>query len=180
MAYFQKFPFMAYAVNNDNQYKLVRNLLKRVKLRANIKSGLFLFDKYDVIEGEKPEDVAFKIYGDAEYHWVILMTNDIKDRYFEWPMSQPQFHQYLEDKYGVGESDSIHHYEISQTSGPTTSSGPEDYSYLVQVNSDEAGATAITNREYEQRIQDQKRQIRILDKRYLTQFVEEFEKLLQE
>ena len=58
MAYFQKFPFMAYAVNNDNQYKLVRNLLKRVKLRANIKSGLFLFDKYDVIEGEKPEDVV--------------------------------------------------------------------------------------------------------------------------
>ena len=180
MAYFQKFPFMAYSVNNDDQYKLVRNILKRVKLRANVKGGLFLFDKYDVIEGEKPEDVAFKIYGDAEYHWVILMTNDVKDRYYDWPMSQPSFHQFLEDKYGVGESDSIHHYEIAQSSGPTASSGPEDYSYLVEVNSDESGATAVTNREYEQRIQDQKRQIKILDKRYLNQFIEEFDKLIQE
>ena len=180
MPYFSKFPFMAYSVNNDNNYKLVKNIFKRVKLRAGLKSGLFLFDKYDVVEGEKPEDVAFKIYGDAEYHWVILLTNDITDRYYEWPMTQPQFHQFLEDKYGVGESDGIHHYEIAQSSGPTTSSGPEDYSHLVEVNSDESGATAVTNREYEQRIQDQKRQIRILDKRYLSQFIEEFEKLIQE
>ncbi len=180
MAYFQKFPLMAYSVNNDDQYKLVRNLLKRVKLRAGLKSGLFLFDKYDVIEGEKPEDVAFKLYGDADFHWVILMTNDIKDRFYDWPMTQPQFHQFIEDKYGVGESDGIHHYEVAQTSGPTSSNGPEDYSYLVEVNSDAAGATAITNREYEQRIQDQKRQIRLLDKRYLSNFVEEFEKLIQE
>ena len=178
--YFSKFPLMVYDVKNNKNYKLLPDILKRVKLRSGLSSSRFVFDKYNVKEGERPEDIAFKYYGDAEYHWVILMTNDIKDRYFEWPMSQPQFHQYLEDKYGVGESDSIHHYEISQTSGPTTSSGPEDYSYLVQVNSDEAGATAITNREYEQRIQDQKRQIRILDKRYLTQFVEEFEKLIQE
>ena len=178
--YFSRFPLMIYDIKGTKKYKLLPHILRRVKLRSGIRSGMFLFDNYDVKDGEKPEDIAFKWFGDAQYHWVILMTNDIKDRYFEWPMSQPQFHQYLEDKYGVGESDSIHHYEISQTSGPTTSSGPEDYSYLVQVNSDEAGATAITNREYEQRIQDQKRQIRILDKRYLTQFVEEFEKLIQE
>ena len=95
-------------------------------------------------------------------------------------MTQPQFQQYIEDKYGVGESDSIHHYEIAQSSGPTSGNGPEDYTHLVEVNSDESGATAITNREYEQRIQDQKRQIRILDKRYVSQFIEEFEKLIQE
>ena len=180
MPYFAKFPFMAYSVNNDDQYKLVKNIFKRVKLRAGLKSGLFLFDKYDVVEGEKPEDVAFKIYGDAEYHWVIFLTNNITDRYYEWPMTQPQFHTFLEDKYGVGESDGIHHYELAQSSGPTSAKGPEDYSYLVEVNSDESGATAVTNREYEQRIQDQKRQIKILDKRYLNQFIEEFDKLIQE
>ena len=171
---------MAYSVNNDDQYKLVRNILKRVKMRAATKAGLFLYDKYDVPEGETPESVAFRIYGSADYHWIILMTNDVKDRYYDWPMTQPQFQQYIEDKYGVGESDSIHHYEIAQSSGPTSGNGPEDYTHLVEVNSDESGATAITNREYEQRIQDQKRQMRILDKRYVSQFIEEFEKLIQE
>ena len=95
-------------------------------------------------------------------------------------MTQPQFHSFLEDKYGVGESDGIHHYELAQSSGPTSAKGPEDYSYLVEVNSDESGATAVTNREYEQRLQDQKRQINILNKRFIPQFVEEFERLINE
>ena len=47
-----------------------------------------LFDKYDVKEGEKPEDVAFKWFGDPELHWVILMTNNVTDRYYGWPMNQ--------------------------------------------------------------------------------------------
>ena len=47
-----------------------------------------LFDKYDVKEGEKPEDVAFKWFGDPELHWVILMTNNVTDRYYDWPMNQ--------------------------------------------------------------------------------------------
>ena len=180
MTYFSYFPLMAYDMKADGQYKLAKQILKRVKLRAGLKSGLFLYDKYDVPEGEKPEDTAFKFYGNADYHWVILLTNDIKDRYYEWPMTQPQFHQFLEDKYGVGESDGIHHYELAQSSGPTSSKGPEDYSYLVEVNSDESGATAVTNREYEQRIQDQRRQIRILDQKYLSRFIEEFETLINE
>ena len=103
------------------------------------------------------------------------MTNNITDRYYEWPLTQPQFQVHLEDKYGVGNIDSTHHYEISQRSGPTTS---RDNSHLVEVNSDASGATAITNREFEQRDQDKKRQIRLLDKKYLTAFVSEFERLI--
>ena len=70
--------------------------------------------------------------------------------------------------------DSIHHYEITQTSGRTTSNGPNDYSYLVECNSDEDGASPVTNREYEQRLQDKFRSIRLLDQRYLPTFVSEF------
>ena len=167
---------MAYGIKGDKIYKLVPDILRRVKLRANIKNGMFMFDNYDVKEGETPEIVAFKWFGDTEYHWVVLMTNNITDRYYEWPLTQPQFQLHLEDKYGVGSIDSTHHYEISQTSGPTTS---RDYSHLVEVNSDASGATAITNREYEQREQDRIRQIRLLDRRYLGAFVEEFERLIQ-
>ena len=180
MPYFEYFPLMAYDVKGTKNYKLLPHILKRVKLRAGIRSGMFIFDKYDVKDGEKPEDVAFKWYGDAELHWVILMTNNITDRYYEWPMSQPQFQEFIEDKYGVADIDAIHHYEITQTSGRTTGQGPDDYSYLVECNSDEDGAVSVSNRGYEQRLQDKYRQIRLLDKRYLGQFVEEFELLIRD
>ena len=175
--YFSNFPLMAYDIKGNNGYKLVPDILRRVKLRANIRNGMFMFDNYDVKEGETPETVAFKWFGDTEYHWVILMTKNITDRYYEWPLTQPQFQAHLEDKYGVGNIDSVHHYEISQTSGPTTS---RDSSHLVEVNSDASGATAITNREYEQREQDRIRQIRLLDKKYLGAFVSEFERLIRD
>jgi hypothetical protein len=177
MAYFSNFPLMAYSIKGDKIFKLVPNILRRVKLRANIRNGMFMFDNYDVKEGETPETVAYKWFGDTEYHWVILMTNNITDRYYEWPLTQPQFHTHLEDKYGVGNIDATHHYEISQASGPTTS---RDNSHLVEVNSDASGATAITNREFEQRNQDKIRQIRLLDKKYLSTFVSEFEYLIRD
>ena len=172
MTYFEYFPFMAYDVKGTKQYKLMPQIIKRVKLRAGIKSGMFLFDNYDVQDGEKPEDVAFKWFGDAGLHWVILMTNNVTDRYYEWPMTQPQFQEFLEDKYD--NPDGIHHYEITRTSGRTTSNGPGDYSHLVECNSDEDGASSVSNRDYEERLQDQYRQIRLLDPKYITAFTEEF------
>ena len=179
MTYFEYFPFMAYDVKGTKQYKLMPQIIKRVKLRAGIKSGMFLFDNYDVQDGEKPEDVAFKWFGDASLHWVILMTNNVTDRYYEWPMTQPQFQEFIEDKYGLANIDGIHHYEITQASGPTSGTGPTDYSYLVECNSDEDGASSVSNREYEERLQDKYRQIRLLNPKYLTQFVEEFENLVR-
>ena len=177
MSYFNYFPLMAYDVNGNKNYKLVPDIIKRVKIRSAVKSGALLFDKYDVKYGERPEDIAFKYYDDAELHWVVLLTNNITDRYYEWPMTQPDFEDYLSDKYGAGSEDSVHHYELAQTSGPTTSS---DDSHMLEVNSDTAGATTITNREYEEREQNKLRQIRLLDRTYLNQFVEEFERLIQE
>ena len=175
MSYFDKFPLMAYDMAGNKKYKLLPNILRRVKLRSGIRSGSFLFDNYDVSDGERPEDIAFKYYGDAELHWVILMTNNITDRYYQWPLSQPQFQEHLKDKYGSGNEDAVHHYEITQTSGPTTS---RDYSHMVECNSDETNPTIISNRDYEQRKQDEHRQIRLLNKQYLKTFVNEFESLI--
>ena len=97
MAYFSRFPLMAYDMKGDRAYKLLPNILRRVKLRSGIKAGVFLFDNYDVKYGERPEDIAFKWFGDAEYHWVILTTNNVTDRYYEWPMTEPQFQNFIED-----------------------------------------------------------------------------------
>ena len=171
---------MAYDVASNGNYKLLPDILRRVKLRQGIRTGSFLFDNYDVKDGENPEDIAFKLYGDAEYHWVILMTNNITDRYYQWPLTQPQFQEHLEDKYGAGNEDSVHHYEKTTDSGKTSSSGPNDFSHKVECNSDDGDPDIITNRQYEQRKQDQYRQIRLLDPRYLGAFVEEFEALIRE
>ena len=179
MSYFSKFPKITYDMKGDSVRKLMPDILRRVKLRTTIKSGGMLFDKYDVKEGERPEDVAFKWFGDPELHWIILMTNNVTDRYYDWPMNQVQFAEYLTDKYGTN-VDAIHHYEVTKDSGRTTSKGPSDYSHKVEVNSDTDNASSISNREYEEREQDKKRQIQLLEKSLVGDFIAEFDRLITE
>ena len=179
MSYFSKFPLTAYDIKGNDIRKLLPDILRRVKLKSVIKSGGMLFDKYDVKEGEKPEDIAFKWFGDPELHWVILMTNNVTDRYYGWPLNQVQFAEYITDKYGDN-VDAVHHYEITKDSGRTTSNGPSDYSHLVEVNSDTDNAISISNRQYEEREQDKKRQIQLLDKALLGDFITEFDRLVAE
>jgi|TARA_B100000767_G_scaffold87348_1_gene83951 hypothetical protein len=180
MSFFNRFPILAYDVKNNDNYKLLPDILRRVKLRSSIRSSSMLFDTYDVRNGDRPEDIAFKWFGDAELHWVILMTNNVLDRYYDWPMNDVQFQEFLTDKYGAGSEDAIHHYEITKSSGRTTAKGPNDYSHKVEVNSDTDNASSISNREYEEREQDKKRSIRLLDKRYLNDFIDEFNSLISE
>ena len=174
--YFSKFPLMVYDIKGNKTYKLLPDILKRVKIRSGLSASRFVFDKYNVKEGEKPEDVAFKYYGDAQYHWVIMVVNNITDRYYEWPMTQPDFEEFLTDKYGAGSEDAVHHHELAQTSGATTSS---DESHMLEVNSDTDNATSISNRQFEERVQDKFRQIRLLDEKYLDSFTEEFFALIR-
>jgi len=151
--------------------------MKRVKIRSKVLSEASLYDVYDVPNGENPEDTAYKHFGDPEMHWVILLTNNITDRYYGWPLTDQDFEKYITDKYD--NPDGIHHYEITQSSGPQTGNGPSDYSHLVEVNSTEPGAQSISNREYEQRLQDEKRQIKLLDPQFLGVLLIEFEKLIR-
>ena len=179
MSYFSKFPLTSYDIKGDKIRKLLPDILKRVKLKSVIKSGGMVFEKYDVKDGEKPEDIAFKWLGDAELHWIILMTNNVTDRYYDWPMNQVQFAEFLTDKYGDN-VDAVHHYEVTKDSGRTTSQGPSDYSHLVEVNSDTANAISISNREYEEREQDKKRQIQLIKKSLVGDFINEFDRLISE
>ena len=169
---------MVYDVKNDGNFKLLPDILRRVKQRNAIKSGQFIFDTYDVKNGEKPEDIAYKWFGDAQLHWVILMTNNVTDRYYQWPMNDAQFEEFIADKYS--NPDAVHHYEVTKDSGRTTGQGPNDYSHKVEVNSDTDNATSISNREYEERVQDKNRSIRLLNQRFLSDFLEEFDKLIKE
>ena len=171
--YFQNFPKIPYDSVGNGEAKVVTNLLRRVGIRAKVKANTMLYDTYDVRNGETPESIAFKLYDDAELHWVVLLVNDITDRFHDWPMTEAQFLQFIKDKYT--NVDAIHHYEISQESGDT--------SIKISVgtdNTDYPSATAITNYEYEQEVQDAKRKIRLLDPSYVSDFVEEFKSIMKE
>ena len=174
--YFNKFPKGNYDLKGDGKFKLVTDIMRRVKVRSKIVDEASLYDKYDVPSGEKPEDTAFKHFGDAELHWVILLTNNITDRYYDWPLSFQDFETFIKDKYT--NPDGIHHYEVTRSSGKTTCNGPDDYSHKIEVNSDASGAQSVSNREFEQRLQDQKRQIKLLNPSFLGLFIQEFEKLI--
>ena len=171
--YFNNFPLIPYDATGTGELKVVTNLLRRVGVRAKVKANTMLYDTYDVRNGETPESIAFKLYDDAELHWVILLVNDITDRFHDWPMTEAQFLQFIKDKYT--NVDAIHHYEISQESGDT--------SIKISIgtdNTDYPSATAITNYEYEQEVQDAKRKIRLLDPSYVSDFVEEFKSIMKE
>ena len=178
--YFSKFPLIPYQISTQDSLKLVPDILRRIKIRESLRAGSTLFDKYDVKENENPEDVAFKWFGSANLHWVILITNNVLDRYYDWPLNQVEFAEFLKDKYGAGNEDAVHHYEITKSSGKTSSSGPSDYSHKVEVNSDEDNASSVSNREYEERLQDKKRQIKLLNKSFLPEFIEEFDILIRQ
>jgi hypothetical protein len=171
--YFKQFPTIPYDSEGNGKFKNVKNLLRRVGVRAKIKTNTSLYDTYDVKNGETPESIAHKLYDDSELHWVILLLNDITDRFHDWPMSEAQFLQFVNDKYD--NVDAIHHYEISQSSGDTSKK-----INIGTTNSDYPTATAITNYEHEQEQQDIKRKIRLLDPSYLDDFVEEFKLLIRE
>ena len=177
--YFASFPKIFYDSTGQGKPKSVTNLLRRVAIRSKVKDNAMLYDTYDIKNGETPESIADKLYDDPQLHWVVLLVNDITDRFYQWPMTQPQFAEFLTDKYGAGNEDGVHHYEITQASGRSAGQGPDDYSHKVEVNSDEDDAETITNRVYEERLQDKYRQIRLLDPKYLSIFLEEFDRLIK-
>ena len=174
--YFSYFPKGTYDIKNDGNEKVVTDLMVRVKVRSKVLDESTLYDLYDIPEGETPELTALKHFGNSNYHWVILLTNDITDRYYGWPLTTYEFENYMIEKYT--NPDGVHHYEITQSSGKTKGDGPSDYSHKITVNSTVPGATAVTNREYEQRIQDQKRQIKLLNAAYLPILLDEFANLV--
>ena len=176
--YFSLFPKIFYDAVGNGDDKIVTHLLKRVALHSKARSVTALYDTYDVRNGETPEMIAHKYYDDVEYHWIVLLVNNITDRYHQWPMNTRQFLSHLAERYD--NVNATHHYEINQVSGDTDVKINIGTSNIDTDGNTIADATLITNREYEEEKQDVLRKIRLLDPEYLEQFVEEFERLVSE
>ena len=170
MSYFENFQKILYDPVVNNNPKLMTNIMKRVRMRANMKKEVVMLDPYDVQENETPEIVADKHHGSPYYHWVVMLLNDISDVNHDWVKSTRQLQKYLTDKYTVTQLSEAHHYEISQSSGDT--------SIKIQVLQGTSGATTVTNYEYEVALNEEKRTIDLLRNEYLGFFEDEFQNLV--
>ena len=179
MAYFRYFPKIIYdvrGVENQEQYDLVTNLLARVLVKCNSWAdvdgsahealiGVCEFEKHIIVDGETPEILAHKFYGDSELHWIILYANGAtyQNPYYDWPVNYFDLKKFVDKKYGAANINATHHYE--DTDG-------------YQVDSTAPTASAITNFKHEETVNDAKRMIRVIQPRYIDLVVDEFKRLM--
>jgi hypothetical protein len=107
--YFKSFPYTFYSLDDTSTVQVVTNITTRVTLSEEVKTNLSLFDEYDIRDGETPELVANKFYGNSELHWLVLHYNDIIDPRFDWPMDTNNLNRYVAGKYT--DTNATHHFE---------------------------------------------------------------------
>ena len=95
--YFQNFPsfLYGYQINGKTEYKLVTDVTENVRLRTQILSNITLFDEYDIRDGETPELIAEKVYGNPLYHWVIMICNEKYNYIDDFPLPIHQLETYI-------------------------------------------------------------------------------------
>jgi hypothetical protein len=100
--YFRYFNQINYNVN-DNYFDVVTNLMNRFTLEEQFKNNVAVYYKYAIKDGETPEQLSKKFYGETERHWIILSMNNIVDPFYDWPLSHRAFIKYVENKYSSSE-----------------------------------------------------------------------------
>lgn len=78
----------------------IPDIFKRIVSLSSEFNKSDLVEQYEISEGETPESLSFSYYGKVDYYWVILITNNIKSRFFDWPMASTELGSYIEAKYG--------------------------------------------------------------------------------
>jgi hypothetical protein len=175
--------------SNISDYVRVKNLFKRTKVNETIFGDLTNFTKYKIIGNERPDQVAFKIYGDSNLDWLVMLTNNILNYQNEWPLQNDAFYDYLLSKYGTEEKMfSAHHYETQEVKSsdgviivPKGLEVPSTYSVTFYDNGQmktESLLNTISNYQYEQKIQDDRRNIFLLRSQYLSLALETMEEAL--
>ena len=125
---------------------VVRDITRNIRFRRDVLANVMIYDEYDIVDGETPEIIAEKMYGNAEYHWIVMLANDRYDYRSDFPLQYNELQDYINSKYGE-QADSIRHYEDAR-------------GYVV--DSDYPGAVSVSNRQYEERVNEDKRRIKII------------------
>jgi len=191
--YFNKVPNFEYVSRlpdaNISDYINVKNLFKRITLRQDIYQDLSFFTKYKIIGDDRPDNVAFDVYGRSDLDWIILTSNNIINIQSEWPMPQLNFDAYLLEKYGTYENlNNTHHYETTEIKNSDdviiVQKGLRVESDYSITYFDESGMVTenpvkeITNYQYENQLNDDKRNIFVLKTLYLNVIIDDLDELM--
>ena len=183
--YFRQLPDFEYVSRlpdaRISDYIPVKNLFKKGKLREDIIEQAAVFTKYKIKGDDRPDNVAQELYGNSDLDWVILASNNIINVYDEWPMTQINFENYLLDKYETFTNiNDIHHHETTEVKNRAgaiiIAAGLEVdanfsvtyYDAVEQGYNTKFPVISVTNYDYEQKLQDNKRNIFTLKSRYLN------------
>jgi len=196
--YFQYIPDFDYVsrlpkAQSISDYLRVKNLFKRTKIAQTVFDDLTYFTKYQIIADERPDNIAYKIYGDSDLDWMVMLANNITNLQNEWPLEEQSFYRFLINKYGSEAGiESVHHYESQKVIDsnekvivPKGLEVPSNYSitFLDSGTRTEQIRTnitdEITNRQYEEKIQDEKRNIFLIKPRFIGLILEEMERVME-
>ena len=197
-SYFQRVPDLNYVSRLPDakigDYIRVKNLFKKGKLREDIFQNLAFFEKYKIVGDDRPDNVAFEVYDDASLDWIVLLSNNILNIQSEWPLPQTDFDRFVLDKYGDYNTlyNGIHHYEteeVKNSQGVTiVPAGLQvDSSYSVSYYDffiDQQITTGnisipVTNYEYEEKVENNKRNIFLLKPRFLNIVFDDMDDIMQ-
>lgn len=184
MSYFRQLPNIEYqnfltSSTGSQDYLLLKNIFLRGKLRDDLQSNVTVFQKYNIRGDERPDQIAYNVYGSSDYDWVVLVTANIINYQNDYPITVQQLYDYIIEKYGDA-ANNINYYESTEVKD---SSGRLIYPPGVVVapdftiqNPDNpfqkiSPIRGITNFEYETNKNDKKREIYILRPSYLNQFL---------
>ena len=170
---------------SESDFVVAKNFFRRYKVNDDVFSNAVYFKKYSIREGERPETLAHKLYGNVFYDWVILLTNNMVNAQYDWPLNNYELYQTLESEYDDPYSE-IHHYETAAIGqyGAGLHVDETFYNGQHKVNIDgtitlkngNEICSPITVAEYYSRENEKKREIYILKKSYLRSFVNDFRK----
>tara|TARA_Y100000996_G_C22515855_1_gene640369 strand:- start:158 stop:814 length:657 start_codon:yes stop_codon:yes gene_type:complete len=195
MGFFRELPNIEYlSVLSDRDSSLdyikVKNLFRRAKVRDDLKKYFTIFDRITIKDGARPDQVADKVYGNAELDWVVLMTAGIINVNNEWPLNGYELYNYSLDKYGAL-LNATKHYETIEIRDeknrlilPKGKIVDSDFSIpnpgnpLVDLTGNSI-RIGISYYEYETRVNEQKRQLDLLKPRYLDQFLKDMRKIMK-
>lgn len=185
MRYFNKFPLLEYDFSigaEDTKPIVITDTMVRLRAIINQEYDLskILMDYY-IIEGDTLEIISHKMYGKVEYHWTIPFVNDRYNYVADYPLTIAQLDQYIKDKYTVTRMDDVHHYEDDE-GDVITGFMSEQGSWISDKyfkNGVMYSGVSVSNRDYETKLNEAKRKIKVIIPDVIAPFVSRFrEKLL--
>ena len=193
MAYFDEFPKVSLLSFSDNRssssdYVESTNIFKRGKIRDDIFQVAAAFDKFSIRGDDRPDNVADELYGNPEYDWIILISNNILNIRDEWPMSEIDFQRYIDNNYTPQQLSEIHHYESVERRDPEGKllqqgglvvDGDATFTYSYRgINYTDTGTQSVSYLEYETRKNDAKRNIFTLKSMYIDTIIEDMRDIM--